>query len=530
MKRVAVRAALLAPPVLFVGLLFVYPLVRILDVGLRPGGRLDLSVLGDVLGDAGLRGVVWFTLWQAVVSTVLTLAVGLPAAYLLSRFEFRGRRALAALVFVPFVLPTVVVGAAFAGAGRSLAALFAAHVFFNVAVMTGVVGGFWSHVDPAIEDAAEELGARGFRRFTAVLLPLARPAIVGAATLVFLFTFTSFGVVLLLGGPGRATIEVEIYRQTSQLLNLPAAAALTLVQIGVVTALLWAGGIAETRSVVRQPLVSERGVARSPRSRGERVFVGATAFGLAVFVLGPPARLLLRSLRGPGGLTLSRYTELGSVRRGGVLPVSPLGAIADSVAFAAVAALIAVLIGGVAAFAVARARRSSGLRTLIGLPLGVSAVTIGFGYVVAFGRAPLDLRGSALLVPLAQAVIALPFVVRLMAPVLASIQEDVAENAAALGASPRAVLRDVTLPMASRAALGAAVFAFVVSLGEFGATAFLARADHPTMPIAIYRLLGQPGAASVGQATAMSVLLMAVTAVAAYAIGRVRIGPFGRMI
>ncbi|MBA3739040.1 MAG: ABC transporter permease subunit, partial [Actinobacteria bacterium] len=208
MKRVAVRAALLAPPVLFVGLLFVYPLVRILDVGLRPGGRLDLSVLGDVLGDAGLRGVVWFTLWQAVVSTVLTLAVGLPAAYLLSRFEFRGRRALAALVFVPFVLPTVVVGAAFAGAGRSLAALFAAHVFFNVAVVTGVVGGFWSHVDPAIEDAAEELGARGFRRFTAVLLPLARPAIVGAATLVFLFTFTSFGVVLLLGGPGRATIEV----------------------------------------------------------------------------------------------------------------------------------------------------------------------------------------------------------------------------------------------------------------------------------------------------------------------------------
>ena len=136
------------------------------------------------------------------MSTALTLAAGLPAAYLLARFRFPGRSALRVATLVAFVLPTVVVGAAFAGPRPSLAALFAAHVFFNLAVVVRVVGGFWSQLDPAYEDVAAEIGDRT-APFTDVLLPLARPSIVGAATLVFLFTFTSFGVALLLAGPAR---------------------------------------------------------------------------------------------------------------------------------------------------------------------------------------------------------------------------------------------------------------------------------------------------------------------------------------
>ena len=528
LSRTLARAALLLAPAIFLGLFFAYPLASILDAGLRPAGRLDVSAVVDVLSDTGLRGVIWFTLWQATVSTAITLAVGLPAAYALSRFAFRGRALLRALVLVPFVLPTVVVAMAFAGWRGSLWALFAAHVFFNVAVIVRVVGSFWSNVDPELEDAAEGLGAHGIRRFTAVLLPLARPSIVGAAMLVFLFTFTSFGVVLLLGGPGRATIEVEIFRRTSQLLDLPVAAALSLVQLAFVSALLVGESLLASRIPLRRQLLAA-GVARPPRTRGERAFVATTAVGLAALVLGPPARLAWRSLVGPGGLTLSRYVELGSVRKGSLLPVSPLEAVANSLRFAAGAAAIAILVGGIAAFAVAGVRRSSGLWTLVGLPLGVSAVTVGFGYVVAFDATPLDLRGSSWVVPLAQAVVAIPFVVRIVAPVLGSIGSELAEAAAGLGASPSRVLRDVTLPIASRALLGAAVFAFVVSLGEFGATAFLARADTPTMPIAIFRLLGQPGSASLGQAEAMSVLLMLVTAAAALAIDRIRVGAFGRM-
>ena len=537
------RIALAAVPAVFLGLFFVYPLASII-------GAVIVDVQpGTVLGDARLRSVIWFTTWQAAVSTVLTLTAGLPAAYLLARFRFPGRATLRVATLVAFVLPTVVVGAAFAGSRPSLGSMFAAHVFFNLAVVVRVVGSFWSQLDPACEDVAAEMGATGLRRFTDVLLPLARPSIVGAATLVFLFTFTSFGVALLLAGPARATIEVEIFRQTSQLLNLPVAAALTLVQLAIVTALLWLTSRTESRAGVRQALVSSHGAARAPRTMGERVFVAVTAPLLAVAVLAPPLRLIWRSVRTPTGLTLQRYLDLGGVRRGSALPIAPLGAIMSSLRVAAGAATVAIVVGVIASWVIARSRSgartnmrpgkrahlrsgsrgSSWLAGLSAVPLGVSAVTVGFGYVVAFDSGPLDLRGSVWLLVAAQAVVALPFVVRLVEPVLTSTRHDLTEQAAALGASPWQTTRDVLLPVASRAIMGAAAFAFAVSLGEFGASAFVARLDSPTMPIAIVRLLSQPGAASLGQATAMSVVLMAVTAGVTVAIDRFRVGTIGRL-
>ncbi len=515
--------ALALVPAAFLGLFFIYPLASIV------GSVIGQLSPGTVLGDARLRSVIWFTTWQAVVSTALTLAAGLPAAYLLARFRFPGRTALRVATLVAFVLPTVVVGAAFAGSRPSLGALFAAHVFFNLAVVVRVVGAFWSQLDPAFEDVAAEMGATGMRRFTDVLLPLARPSIVGAATLVFLFTFTSFGVALLLAGPARATIEVEIFRQTSQLLNLPVAAALTLVQLAIVSTLLWVTSVTESRAGVRQGLVAPVDSARRARTTGERVFVAVAAPSLAVALLVPPLRLVWRSLRTSGGLTLQRYLDLGAVREASALPISPMSAIATSLRVAAGAAAIAIVVGVIAAWVVARSRNSSWLRGLSAVPLGVSAVTVGFGSIVAFDSGVLDLRGSVWLLVATQAVVALPFVVRLVEPVLTSAGHDLSEQAAALGASPLQTVRDVMLPVASRAILGAAAFAFAVALGEFGASAFVARLDAPTMPIAIVRLLSQPGAASIGQATAMSVVLMAVTASITVAIDRFRVGTFGRI-
>lgn len=511
-RSIPVRAVVVLVPAAFLGLFFVFPLASVLDAGLRPGGRFEPGALGEVIASLSIRSVVLFTVAQAAASTPLTLVAGLPAAYAISRFRFPARRLVQALVLVPFVLPTVVVGTAFSGVGRGLFPLLAAHVFFNLAVVVRVVGGFWARIDPEVEDAAIGLGAAGIRRFTRVMLPLSRPAILGAATLVFLFTFTSFGVVVVLGDPRLTTIEVEIYRQTTQLLNLPTAAALSILQLAVVSVLLLGGALAETTGAIAQPLVGEAAAARRPRTRGERAFVTATIVSTLALVVIPPARLLARSLLGPTGLTLDRYLELGSVRRGSALPVSPLDAVATSLAFAGIAAAIALVVGALAAAAAARAGRGITLRTLTALPLGASAVTVGLGYVVAFDRPPLDLRAEWWLVPVAQAVVAIPFVVRGVAPVLASAQASLAETAADLGASPARVALDVMLPVAAPALLAAAAFAAAISIGEFGATAFLARPDRPTITVAIFRLLSQPGAASVGQAMAMSSLLMVTVA------------------
>jgi len=214
------------------------------------------------------------------------------------------------------------------------------------------------------------------------------------------------------------------------------------------------------------------------------------------------------------------------VHAGSTLFVEPVHAIANSLRFAVAATVIAVVVGGCAAFALAWSHRR-GLDTLVSLPLGVSAVTVGFGFLIALDDAPLDLRDSWWLVPIAQALVAVPFVVRVMSPVLRAIDPRLRDAAATLGASPARVWREVDLPIVARAALVAAGFAFAISLGEFGATVFIVRPDEPTLPVLVYRLLGQPGPLNFGGAMAASVILMALTAVAILGIERFRAGTVG---
>jgi thiamine transport system permease protein len=537
-RATAGRAALAAVPLAFLGVFFVYPVITIVARGLAPDGGLDLDPLRTVVSDPGLRHVIWFTLWQATVSTALTLAVGLPGAYVLSRYEFRGRRVVRALVTVPFVLPTVVVGTAFAallGPGGPLAgleldqtvwAILLAHVFFNYAVVVRTVGGLWAHLDPHQEEAARMLGASRWRAFTSVTLPSLRPAIATAAAVVFLFTFTSFGVILILGGPRFSTLETEIYRQTAELLNLPLAAALTLVQLVAVAALLVLTGRIQGREHAALRLRAASETARHARTPRERLVLGGNLAMMGLLVGVPIAALVDRSLDTPTGYGFGYYRALNGLHRGSTLFVSPLNAIGTSLRYAVVATALAVAVGGCAA--VVLTRRTGRLwEGLVSLPLGVSAVTVGFGFLITLDAAPLDLRTSWVLVPIAQALVALPFVVRVMTPVLRAIDPHLREAAATLGASPRRVWREVDLPIVARAGLVAAGFAFAISLGEFGATLFIVRPTTPTLPVLIFRLLGQPGALNFGAAMAASVVLMVLTALAILAIERFRVGDVG---
>jgi thiamine transport system permease protein len=154
-------------------------------------------------------------------------------------------------------------------------------------------------------------------------------------------------------------------------------------------------------------------------------------------------------------------------------------------------------------------------------------VTLGLRFIVALNRPPLDLRASPVLIPLAHTLVAFPFVVRSLAPALRSIQPRLRQAAAMLGASPGQVLRFIDLPLVGRALLVAATFAFTISLGEFGATALIARPEFPTIPLVIYRFLSQPGALNYGQALALSTILMVVTAAGMLAIERFRIADIG---
>lgn len=536
----AARLGLMAGPVVFFAVFFAYPVVAIVGRGLEIDGVWQFGRIGEVLSRPDILRVLWFTTWQALASTVLTLLIALPGAYVFARFDFPAKRLLRAVVTVPFVLPTVVVGTAFlALLGRgglldelwgvrldtTVWAILLAHVFFNYAVVVRTVGGLWSQLDPRQEEAARVLGAGRFAAWRRVTLPALGPAVAAAALMVFLFTFTSFGVVQILGGPTFSTVEVEIYRQTAQLLDLSTAAVLTLVQFAAVGAVLAVHAWTVRRRETALKLVDPGQTARRPRGAGQWALLCGVLATILLLVLAPLGVLVERSIDGPGGYGFDYYRALTALdASGGTFLVPPIDAVWNSLRYALVATVIALAVGGLAAAALTRkaGRLLRGFDALLMLPLGVSAVTVGFGFLITLDKPPLDLRASWILVPLAQALVGVPFVVRMMLPVLRAVDGRLREAAAVLGASPLRVWREVDLPLVRRALLIAAGFAFAISLGEFGATVFIARPDNPTLPVAVARLLGRPGELNYGQAMALSTILMVVCAVALLVLERIR--------
>ena len=550
-------------PVAFLGVFYFYPLGTILGISLGRGEG-NLAPFAEALASASIRRVVWFTIWQAGLSTFLTLLFGLPGAYLLARFDFRGKALIQALTGIPFILPTLVVATAFnALLGprgwvnlalmeffdlaqppiqfvNSLTAILVAHVFYNTTIVLRMVGDFWSHLDPRLTQAAQVLGANRWRTLLNVTLPLLMPAIVTAALLVFIFDFTSFGVILVLGGPHYATLEVEIYYQTISLFNLPLAAVLSILQLACTLGL--------TILYSRLSLRMSRPITLRPRRYTQRRLLSwrsrLTAGVLIVLLLGllttPLAALATRSFmsvetsrRGQpptAHFTLDYYRALPINRQNSLFYVPPSTAIAVSLSYAAITVLLALGLGLPASWALSHRPDSPLSRVfdpLLMLPLGTSAVTLGLGFIVALDHPPLDLRASILLVPIAHTLVAFPFVVRSLTPALRSIRPRLRQAAAVMGANPRQVLRHIDLPLIGRALLVAAVFAFTISLGEFGATALIARPEYPTVPVMIYRFISQPGALNYGRALALSTLLMVVAAGGMLAIERFRIADIG---
>jgi thiamine transport system permease protein len=537
----------------FLAIFFFYPLLRILWLGMDWSG---LQSGWEQISKLTIS-TTWFTFYQAILSTLLTLLIGLPGAYLFSHYEFPGKKILKALTAVPFMLPTIVVAVGFnALLGprgwvnvvlmnllhletvpfpfvHTLGAILLAHVFYNTTIVLRLVGNAWANLDPRLGQAAATLGAKPSEVFWKVNLKSLRPAILASAMLVFLFDFTSFGVILLLGGPQFASLEVEIFIQSMQMLNLPIAAILSIVQISctLIFSVLYSR-IAAKINVSSKPHVNP---AHKATSRSSKIFVsGMLILMIALFVL-PMAALPLRSIvsfdpamgqrvNWSAGLTLDYYRELFINQSGSLFYVPPIQALRNSVVYAGLTVLISLVLGFPIASVLARpGRLERALDPFLMLPLGASAVTLGLGYIITFNQSPLNLLTSPWLVPIAHSTIALPFVIRSLQPALAAIPDEYRMAASVMGASPLRAWFAVNWPLVRRATLAAGTFAFTVSLGEFGATSMLARPEYPTLPLAIYRFLSQPGGLNYGQAMAMASLLMLVATMAILLIERMRL-------
>lgn len=503
--------AVAAPPAVFLVVFYLWPFLTLIARG------VDAGAVGDTLGRGTTWRVLWFTTWQAVASTLLTLVLGLAPTWAVSRFSFRGRSALLSVLTAVFVLPTVVVGAAIVAIlpdsfDRSVWAILGAHVVFNLAVVVRTVGAVWEQLPADLEHAAATLGAGRWRTFWHVTLPLLRPSLSAAAAIVFLFTFTSYGVIRVLGTVNRVTIEVEVWRRATQLGDIGGAAVLTLLQLSALAAMIaWS-----TRAQRRHAHTIAIGRAFDrPKPSGRQRWWVAASVGLAfLLVLAPLFALVERSFRADGGHSPAAWRSLGNneIRPGLRLGIDPLEALRNSAVNALWATGFAIVIGAAAVIAITSLGRSGKLLdTGLMLPLGTSAVTIGFGMLITFDTPPFDWRAQWWLVPIGHALVAVPFVVRSALGVARSIDPDLRAAAATLGAPPVRAWAETTLPFLRRPLAAGAGLAAAISLGEFGATSFLSRSGSETLPIAIERLLGRTGGLFQAQAFALSSILAAAT-------------------
>lgn len=536
----------------YLGIFFLYPLIAILHKSLYGDGAYNLGQFISLIGDPYYLGRIWFTTWQALVSTLFTLIIGLPAAFLFAKYEFPGKTLLKAATTLPFVMPTIVVAmgflALFGHNGlfntflmnifdldytpinivNSLTVIFMAHAFYNYSIVVRIVSSLWANLDPSLEETAKMLGASSLKVFYHVTLPLLLPAIVSSALLCFAFCFTSFGVVLILGGAEFATLEVSIYELTAKLFRLPMAGALSVIQLAFtyIFLLLYAR-IQETSSIPINFKPREL-TTRKNITVQDRLFI----FGSVLIILSitsPLISLAIRTIFFEGVDSVAQISNLFSNERGSYFDLSPLKIVFNSLRFALCSVFISLALGTIASYSITKSsKRTKSVRdALFMLPLGVSAVTLGFGYIISLSNPPIDIRGSWVILVVAHSLVAYPFVIRSLLPVLQGISPNLRAAAMILGADPKRVLISIDLPLITPALIVGATFAFAVSMGEFGASLILVRPEFTTIPVAIFRYLGLPGAENLWNALAMSSLLMIVVAIGFIGIERFRYKDLG---
>lgn len=502
------RSLLRAVPLLFLAVFFAWPVANVLV------GHLSLASVSDVVTDSSLRRVAWFTLWQAAASTALTLVIGLPLTWAVTRWRFPGVALLRSLATVPFLMPAVVVAVGVLAVipERGVGAILWAHLSFNVAVVLRVVGARWAMIGSELEEAAASLGAPPQRVFRLVTWPLLRESVRNAASLVFAFCFSSFAVISVLGGASRRTLETEVFTQAVRLGDIDTATALAFAQTLVVVAVLWLGR--DRREIGREIIGGGERSGVGPRNISERIttpwlpVVVATA--CTAITISPLAVVTIRSVRYDGAWSFAGWRALfdGTTSRVGVDVTRVLG---NSAVFAVVTVAIAVPL----ALMVVRRDGTSFAERVSFVPLLVSSVTLGLGLIVTFDSSPVDWRGETWLLPLVHAVVALPLAVYTIGPAVRAVSNDVLDAASDLGAGALRRWWSVEVPLVRPALVRAAGISAAVSIGEFGATSFLTRSGSMTVPIAIGQLMGRPGPllqqAGFALVTVVIVLLLAAT-------------------
>ncbi|MBD3309123.1 ABC transporter permease subunit [candidate division KSB3 bacterium] len=532
-------------PLAFLAIFFYIPLLSILQEGLFDAtGHLTARYILATLQEPYNRRVILFTIQQALLSTLLTLVLGFPGAYLVAKFDFPGKSLLKAITTVPFVLPSIIVSLGFVllfgnngflNRGLmallnletpplrilySLKAIVLAHAFYNFPLVVRVVSAIWSSIDPRLEDAARSLGAREYKVFWHITLPMILPGIIASLALTFIFSFMSFAVVLVLGGVKYTTIEVNIYTLMTVLLDYKMGSALAIVQsLFSLSFMFFYAKILEAGARTEKVAVDTYRVRPQLFTRFRELLTWrgiAILFYLLVVllvILGPLLSVLSFSVIHHEGdqtrLSLKSYYKIFTIPYTPILGTTPLKSIQNSLFFGVMTVFFALPLGVTIAFILARAQfpLKNLFDAIVMLPLGISSISLGLGYVRSFHKPPLMIVGTWYAIVFAHTIIAYPFVMRSVLPILKKMKPTLVDAAMSLGATRLRSFLLIELPIVKPGIIVGATFTFAISIGELGATYMLYRPHLTTMPISIYRFLSSHDLIG---ASAMGMVLIAV--------------------
>lgn len=527
-----------------VGLLitfFYLPLGRLLSQGFTKRGLPTLSYIRQIVTDHYYLEIIGFTAKQAVYSVLLSIGIGFPGAWLLSKFEFKGRKILKSLTLVPFVLPpiTVVTGfiTFFGYSGvinsflmnilslnepplkilYSLPGIVLAHAFYNAPIITRMVTAQWEQIGPAYSESAQSLGATPFRRFIDITLPLLVPGLATGSALAFIFSFLSFPIVLTLGGIRFSTIEVEIYSLVHALGEYKLAAALSAIEVLLSLSFTYLyirlqGWFSVELSSYRQR--RRYSLTEGTRHLHQKILAWAVIIGGVILFIGPLGSIFYQSLStADKGLSLYWYRQLLSPRYQSIIGSAPVDAIVNSLIFGGATAILGGVIGLPASYMISSKSTPGGkiIDTLLMAPLGISSVALGLALFQSFSTGPLSSFPRWLAIIFAHSTLAYPFFIRAITPQLERMPEELVETARSLGAGPTKAFTDITLPLIAPGVSMGALFAFAISMGEMSATIMLVRPGLKTIPVVIYELVG---ARKLGQAAALSAGLIILVSIA----------------
>jgi thiamine transport system permease protein len=498
--------------------LFYWPLAKVLSIGFRGNWLYAIAT-------THIASLVWFTIWQAALSAGLSLLFGIPGAYILYHRCFPGQKFLRAFITVPFMLPTIVVAIGFTAfrelpfisnllqGQAGVPIIICANVFMNYSLAVRIIGGVWRTLDRDLEDAAALDGAGRLRTVISVTLPQLAHAIASAGALIFLYCAANFGLVLVLGGASVKTVETEIYLVTTQNLDLSKATSLVLIQtILTVIAFVLAQRLSGSRSGFFGSTTLERRPQVDSRDLPAALITGFFTVGLICL---PLTTVIWRAFRVGDRFSFLNFANLGGFGARDVLSISVGHAAMNTLRNAIITTILSITIGTLASFLLSRPRRNekSGLLRRImdiffQMPVGISSVVLGFGYLVTFGGGLFPLRSSWLVTPIAQSLLTIPLVIRMVHPAITAIDNELRETAQTESANPSQIWWLIEVPIIRNVLVMASGYAAIIAIGEFGAANFLAYGDQGTLPTVLYQLISRPGTQNYGMAMAASAALI----------------------